>query len=265
MGLVDYPKVAASLRSPVLARPSSSPPPRAAAAAAAAATDASALLFPLPAVPNATTASPRSSSSIPWTSALSRSGWARTITPALRTLPTRRASSGRMPSSSTRQTRSTSRRQSRSRTPSRRRWRRWRRRCAAPPPPSPRRIALPALVLGQTPCSPALLTLFPPLLSPTLLANPRPAHRPQAEAVSALQVDTMERCNILLADIQANPLAEWFLDPVRSSRVPPPRAEPRPSPPPPCLHAPAGSFCRVAARPCAPSPSYRAAQPPRRN
>jgi len=36
----------------------------------------------------------------------------------------------------------------------------------------------------------------------------------EAEAVSALQVDTMERCNILLADIQANPLAEWFLDPV---------------------------------------------------
>ena len=171
MGLVDYPKVAASLRSPGLARPSSSPPPRAAAAAAAAATDASALLFPLPAVPNATTASPRSSSSIPWTSALSRSGWARTITPALRTLPTRRASSGRMPSSSTRQTRSTSRRQSRSRTPSRRRWRRWRRRCAAPPPPSPRRRCRPP---SPRPRPDSLLARPPhPLPSPPLAHPPR--------------------------------------------------------------------------------------------
>lgn len=36
----------------------------------------------------------------------------------------------------------------------------------------------------------------------------------EAEQVNPLQLDTMVRCNLLLADIQANPLAEWFLEPV---------------------------------------------------
>jgi hypothetical protein len=36
----------------------------------------------------------------------------------------------------------------------------------------------------------------------------------EAEAVNPLQLDTMERCSLLLADMIANPLAEWFLEPV---------------------------------------------------
>ena len=36
----------------------------------------------------------------------------------------------------------------------------------------------------------------------------------EAESVCPLQLDTMERCNLLVADMQRNPLAEWFLDPV---------------------------------------------------
>jgi len=36
----------------------------------------------------------------------------------------------------------------------------------------------------------------------------------EAEQVNAPSLDTMERCNILLADMRANPLAEWFLEPV---------------------------------------------------
>ena len=36
----------------------------------------------------------------------------------------------------------------------------------------------------------------------------------EAESVNAPDLATMERCNILLADMRANPLAEWFLDPV---------------------------------------------------
>lgn len=36
----------------------------------------------------------------------------------------------------------------------------------------------------------------------------------EAESVNPLQLDTMERCRLLLADMAANPLAEWFLEPV---------------------------------------------------
>jgi len=36
----------------------------------------------------------------------------------------------------------------------------------------------------------------------------------EAEGVSQHQLDTMERCNLLLADMRANPFAEWFLEPV---------------------------------------------------
>jgi len=36
----------------------------------------------------------------------------------------------------------------------------------------------------------------------------------EAEGVSQPQVDTMERCNILLTDMKQNPLSEWFRDPV---------------------------------------------------
>lgn len=36
----------------------------------------------------------------------------------------------------------------------------------------------------------------------------------EAEAINNPQLDTMERCNILLADLKANPLTEWFREPV---------------------------------------------------
>jgi len=36
----------------------------------------------------------------------------------------------------------------------------------------------------------------------------------EAEAVNAPDVGSMERCSILLADMRANPLSEWFRDPV---------------------------------------------------
>lgn len=36
----------------------------------------------------------------------------------------------------------------------------------------------------------------------------------EAEAVNAPDVGSMERCNILLGDMRANPLSEWFRDPV---------------------------------------------------
>jgi len=36
----------------------------------------------------------------------------------------------------------------------------------------------------------------------------------ECESVNAPTLDSMERCNILLMDMRANPLAEWFLDPV---------------------------------------------------
>ena len=38
--------------------------------------------------------------------------------------------------------------------------------------------------------------------------------REAAESVNQPQLDTMERCNLLLADMMGNPLAEWFRDPV---------------------------------------------------
>jgi len=36
----------------------------------------------------------------------------------------------------------------------------------------------------------------------------------EAEAVNAPDIGSMERCNILLGDMRANPLSEWFRDPV---------------------------------------------------
>lgn len=36
----------------------------------------------------------------------------------------------------------------------------------------------------------------------------------EAEAINNPQIDSMDRCNILLADLKANPLAEWFREPV---------------------------------------------------
>merc|ERR1719382_1554852 len=36
----------------------------------------------------------------------------------------------------------------------------------------------------------------------------------EAEALNNPQLDSMERCNILLADLKANPLTEWFREPV---------------------------------------------------
>lgn len=36
----------------------------------------------------------------------------------------------------------------------------------------------------------------------------------EAEGVSQPQLDTMERCNLLLSDMKQNPLSEWFRDPV---------------------------------------------------
>lgn len=36
----------------------------------------------------------------------------------------------------------------------------------------------------------------------------------EAESINNPQLDTMERCNLLLADMRQNPLAEWFREPV---------------------------------------------------
>lgn len=36
----------------------------------------------------------------------------------------------------------------------------------------------------------------------------------EAESLNTLQIDTMERCTLLLLDMKQNPLSEWFRDPV---------------------------------------------------